>query len=390
MKQQQIQQFEKERIYTIQKDGSLVENEPYYRDNTVEFGDIVRGVLNGNTQDVAVRLIETTNTESTTLRIKNVNSDFSENYKDAVIENNRPVVMSGGIFSNLEAWEGDYNGNDFNKKGLAKQLTESGRDVWEIEMTGGKLAECDSCLDYTYEDLRDDYWTASLAAIQYYTDEITVDYVGHSNGCRVALSSLNLYQETGKDDVAKVQDLSNGNWVSVNLQASSSTPIVDTFIGVACPVTLNENTQMSDKARSADWLESESNGNIAMYHIRKQGLTHIYRQDYAKFISAPGIVFARTNEKISTNLMGFYNNLSINTEDSFTTVENLFNKVVLFAGISGYFLLGKGGDGVVPKEDMELLDNNLNNSELYYINENHKNIIKDNILKTIIREKLNE
>jgi len=131
MKNQQIQQFEKERIYTIQKDGSLVENEPYYRDNTVEFGDIVRGVLNGNTQDVAIRLVETTNSpDEVMLRIKNVNSDFSEDYVDAVLNSPKPVVMSGGIFSNLETWGSDG-------KGLAYELAESGRDVWEIEMTGG-------------------------------------------------------------------------------------------------------------------------------------------------------------------------------------------------------------------------------------------------------------
>src|SRR3989338_10026228 len=138
--------------------------------------------------------------------------------------------MSGGIFSNLEAWETS------SKDGLANKLArDEGRDVCEIEMTGGSIEENSSALDYTYQNLVEDYWPALMGAVQYYTGKITVDYVGHSNGCRVALSSLKNYQTTGKSNVAIVQNLMTGNNVNVNLQGAGGAHVVNTFVGVACP-----------------------------------------------------------------------------------------------------------------------------------------------------------
>src|SRR3989338_9664137 len=112
---------------------------------------------------------------------------------------------------------------------------DEGRDVWEIEMTCGSIEENSSVLDYTYQNLVEDYWSVLLGAVQYYTCKLTVDYVGHSNGCRVALSSLKNYQTTGKSNVAIVQNLMTGNNVNVNLQGAGGAHVVNTFVGVACP-----------------------------------------------------------------------------------------------------------------------------------------------------------
>ena len=143
------------------------ENFPHYHRNTPQFGNITEKILNGNTYDVAIRLVNTTNANPTTLRVKNVNSDFSANYRNTLASGNtRPVVLSGGLFNNLEMWEGEYTGQNFNDKGLAKQLAESGRDTWEIEVTGGPIAENISALKYKYSTLVDIYWVDSLSAIQ--------------------------------------------------------------------------------------------------------------------------------------------------------------------------------------------------------------------------------
>jgi len=267
------------------------------------------------------------------------------------------------------------------------EIEKDGRDVWEIEITGGELAEDEDALDYTYYDLVDEYWPASIAAVQYHTNEITTQYVGHSNGCRVALSSLNSYQETGKVDVSIVENLQTGNTETVDLQASSSTPVVDTFVGVACPVVLNDNSQSSDKARAmgTDYIPK---GDIAINNIRARGLNHIYRQDYSKYLALYGGVLS-SDKKISTNLMDFYNDLGINLYSFLLIDGNLFNKAILFAGTEGYLGLGMGGDGVVPLNDMKLLNNTLDNSSLYLIKENHGKIINNNELKLIIRGELN-
>ena len=74
-----------------------------------------------------------------TIRIKNLNSEFSTAYKDNIVENPMPVVFSGGLFSDLFRWE---QGSLLTlSNGLARQMVEEGRDSWEIEVTGGPLIE---------------------------------------------------------------------------------------------------------------------------------------------------------------------------------------------------------------------------------------------------------
>jgi hypothetical protein len=61
------------------------------------------------TRLVAVKPVMTRETtsygENTTLRVKNVNSDFSDNYIDAVGISDKSVVLSRGIHSNLFSWQ---------------------------------------------------------------------------------------------------------------------------------------------------------------------------------------------------------------------------------------------------------------------------------------------
>jgi parallel beta-helix repeat protein len=346
------------------------ENRKIYMKDGGAFGEVVDLVLRRENFNLAVKRVVTN--EGVSLRLKNLNFELSDSFRSFVDSVGRPVVMAGGIFSDLNAWEGEGDG-------LAFDLARGGKDVWEIEITGGEGSECDGCLDYTYDDLVDSFWPALVGAVQYFSGDVTVDYVGHSNGCRVALSSLGKYQDLGKRDVGIVEGF------EVDLEGG---PVVGGFVGVGCPVTLNENTQMSDKARVLD--NGIAKGDIAMEKIREKRLTHILRQDYGEHISFLGNIFGRSNSKISTNLMDFYKNISIDENTSFSIKNNLFYKVLLFTGTEGYVGGGMGGDGVVPKEDMEWLDEKINNSELYYIDENHGNMIENNNLKLITMEWLDE
>jgi len=114
-----------------------------------------------------------------------------------------PVILARGLWSNLHDWEPFGN-----------EIAATGRDTWLIEITGGPNQDCagravDNCPDYTFNDLTDTYFPKLINDVLTKSGQGTFDYVGFSNGCRTALSSL----EKGKVNPAKV----------------------DTFVGVGCP-----------------------------------------------------------------------------------------------------------------------------------------------------------
>ena len=191
-----------------------------------EFQKVVENILEDNNFEVSIKTVRTVN-DNTTLRLKNVNSDFSDSFKEAVVGNTKPVVLSRGIHSNLLTW------NDF-AKDIATDK-DSARDTWLIEMVGGPTIDEDcgkyDCPDYTFSDLKIYYWPALIAGVQNYSGKKQLDYVGFSLGCSAALESLELYQSTGKLNAGYVFDSITGNYLPADL---SSNP-VDTFVAVACP-----------------------------------------------------------------------------------------------------------------------------------------------------------
>ena len=204
--------------------------------------------------------------------------------------------MSGGIFSNLASWED--NGN-----GLARELANEGYDVWEIEMNGGENTECSTCPDYTYQDQVDYFWPALVAGVMNYSGKSQVNYIGHSNGCRVALSSLNSYSD-GKNNVGTAFNTESGQY-DINLNLPDKP--IDRFFGVACPTTLNDITGASELTR--ELKDDVPVGDTAMKKIREKNIQHIKRQEYSGKLKLLGWL-AKSDYKISTNLMDFYNNLS--------------------------------------------------------------------------------
>ncbi len=96
------------------------ESQTYFRKNSSGFSNVVRKILYDNNFEVAVKPIKTLSTtsygNSTILRVKNVNSDFSSDYKDAFGISDKPVVLSRGIHSNLFSWQ-DFVKLNYEKKG---------------------------------------------------------------------------------------------------------------------------------------------------------------------------------------------------------------------------------------------------------------------------------
>ncbi len=117
------------------------ENHLYYNSksgvNGERFRDVVEDILLDNNYEIAIKTVQTTSGTSygqnTTLRLKNLNSDFSPLFKDAIITNSKPIVMSGGIFSDLTTFEKTSSGS----LALGGELAQEGYDVWTIEMNGG-------------------------------------------------------------------------------------------------------------------------------------------------------------------------------------------------------------------------------------------------------------
>ena len=193
---------------------------------TPEFQKVVKNILSDNNFEVAIKTVRTVN-DNTTLRIKNINSDFSQSFRDAVVDDTRPIVFSGGLWNNLFYWE--------NNKVLTANLIEKGRDLWEIEITGGPQEDKPNSPNYSYNDSRDYYWPALIAGVQKYSNKNSLQYVGHSNGCGVALASLNLYSASGKNNAGYYFDADTGKYLLTDL---TSAP-VDTFVGIGCPGALD-------------------------------------------------------------------------------------------------------------------------------------------------------
>ncbi|MBI2140888.1 hypothetical protein HYU16_00540 [Candidatus Woesearchaeota archaeon] len=240
------------------------ETKLHMRNNNITLANDVRKILFDNNFEVAVKPVKTLSStsygNSTILRVKNVNSDFSANYRNATGISDKPVVLSRGIHSNLFSWQ------DF-----ARELTGEGFDAWLIEMVGGPYTDdtsadgCGSnCPNYTFNDLRDFYWPASIAGIQKYSGKNKIDYVGFSLGCSAALESLEAHQ-TGKNNTGYYFDYDTGQYKFTNL---SPYP-VDTFVGIGCPGNFT-------KLASLTWLLKESESSFGIIQdLKDQGKKHV-------------------------------------------------------------------------------------------------------------------
>lgn len=183
------------------------------------FRNIVKNSLRKQNYDTSIKLVKTTNADNVTLRIRHLSPQNTPSLRNAIIEDNKPVVLAHGIHSDLTSWE------DF---GI--ELAKVGHDPWLIEPYGGPDTdtECSpNCPDYDFSDLKTYYWPALIAGVQAYSGENNLSYVGYDLGCTVGLESLELYP-SGQSDIGYY--LPSGEWLLTDL---SDDPI-DTFVGVGC------------------------------------------------------------------------------------------------------------------------------------------------------------
>ncbi len=323
-------------------------NKPYYNQRGSDaFANVVAKILNNNNFEITIKTVKTTN-DNTTLRLKNINSDFSANFTDAVIGNSRPVVLARGLWSNLLSW------NEFGKK-LAFDK-DYARDTWLIEITGGpEQDENPNSPNYYYVDLVDYYWPALITGVQNYSAQKVLDYVGFSNGCRVGLDSARNWT-SGKNNSGYVFDTTTGNYIISNLGNNS----INTFIGVGCPGAF--------QGQSAFSQSFGEHGNNILNFFTNRGITHISGHELGERLEEGcGITDIKCSRaadslqeigdlRISRNLGSDYLNFITNTNDNQPGNGLQIPRLLIIYGqhprVLG-FTVELDSDGVVTRQDAE-------------------------------------
>ena len=348
------------------------ENRDYYRQNNANFANVVTKILADNNYEVAIKTVRTYN-DNTTLRLKNINSDFSQNFKNVIVNNSKPIVLSRGIHSNLFTWE------DFGKELAFDE--KSARDTWLIEMVGGPTIDEDckpsgayNCPNYTFTDLKTYYWPALIAGVEEYSGQNQIDYAGFSLGCSVALESLKLYGSSGKNNAGYYLDTDTGNYLVTNL----ATNPVDSFIAVACPGNF---TRLSTFIQAfnetfgfVNWSTRFIYGNhIVSKNINTEILDVLEITDPTLYKQFSGLIvfFAKigSGNRLSMNIYNeFYDWINGPSKPDLGKNVSLNNLMVIQGDSDNYLGMTDNTDMIVPVEDLRQVCKNVNSNNKYYLN----------------------
>ena len=327
-------------------------NKDNYKLSNNAFRNIVRNALNDEMFTIEDKTVATNN--GIVLRLRNlkpgVSSDYLEYLSSSGVPVELPVVLAHGIFSNLTTWEV-----------LGSELSNTGRDTWLIEITGGPNQDCDNCVDYTFDDLTNDYVPALLNGVLSFTGKNNLQYVGFSNGCRAALDSL----ERNQFDSNKVE----------------------TFVGVACPGAFEELSLVDSGILLVD--------DIVIKNIQDKNINHVDVGDLFKFgLLNKNVITNEETGKISLNLWKDYLFFMSSSNDTQP------GKIIIpkFGIIQGN-ALGKS-DGIVPTIDEDSIYSNVKlrpstNNNINPIKQSfkvlalHSNLDTTQKSKTLIRKLLN-
>lgn len=334
------------------------ENNKWYNIKTPEFYAIVDKALFGKadermidvkTNDVMLRVIELTprNTE----KMNNFRNDI-----------NLPVVLARGLWSNLYSWQ-EYG----------VELADNGRKVYLIEITGGPEQDCSLCVNYNYSDLTLEYWPALIGTVQTINNGSSIQYVGHSNGARVGISSLELYNEVGKANSGFYLD--NNTWVNVSMSAHP----IDTYIAVGMPGAFDGSSALSGLI---EWR-----GNIIQEKIKDNELTHVTISNIQTFgLTNLNYMGKNGSDTISVNLWNNYYYWILYENDSQPGINLSLDNFMVIQG-TGFM----NNDGIVTTKDEESLYTNINSTNKYYFTyfSTHIGLPDRNDVRKVMNELLN-
>ena len=204
-----------------------------------------------------------------------------------------------------------------------------------------------------------------------------MDYVGFSNGCRVALDSLKNWSSSGKSNAGYVFDSVAGNYLAADL---SSSP-VDTFVGVGCPGAFEGISPIKTLLNLF--------GNSAMQNLKNDGISHITRNQLLPLIPDPdlNLISDKGDTKISVNLFEKYVNFASDTNDNQPGEGLTLGKLAIIQGN----LLISPSDGVVTLIDSQKIYNNISTGEKKRISivSSHSSLPDGKIARSLIKKTIN-
>ncbi len=323
-------------------------NNKHYNVNNDEFKKIVKNALNDEMFNEFNYNVTTSN--NIVLRLKNLKPNISLDYLEYLnstgVPTELPVVLAHGLFSNLTTWEV-----------LGAEISNTGRDTWLIEITGGPSQDCDDCIDYTFYNLTDIFVPALLNGVLNFTGKNNLQYVGFSNGCRAALDSL----ERNKFDSNKVE----------------------TFVAVGCPGAFEELSLIDSGIILVD--------DKILTNLKNKNVNHVDIGDILKLgLLNKNVISEHETGKISLGLWKDYLQFMSFTNDSQPGKIN----VTKFAVIQGNAL--GSSDGIVTIIDensiysnIKLKNSSINikpskqNLKVFAV---HSNLDSRSISKTLIKK----
>lgn len=297
------------------------------------------------------------------LRIMNIKPLTSQKYIKYTTNNiSQPVVFAAGLWNNLTTFQE-----------FGQQMSDEGRNVYLAEITGGPGQDCETCINYNYSDLTQDFWPALIASIQTREQTQTVQYVGYSNGCRSALSSLEIYNEVGYTGGAYFE---NGVWTNATLTANP----VDTFIGIACPGAFEGFNPVQNYITRKNKEESMilKLNNWSRYHNSKEELVENFIYNNTEYTD--------NNPTISLGLLTNYLNF-IEDNNDIQPGHISINNAHIIHGTLGIIPT----DIIATVEDSISIYQNINSdqkSRLVFYN-HHGNIIESKQVQKITQKLLN-
>ena len=269
------------------------------------------------------------------------------------------------------------------KKMITEDMAEAGREGWLIEVTGGPNLECDTCKDYTYDDLVDDYWPASVAAALSYSERDgalkrnpsldKADYVGFSNGCRAALDALSEHGN-GYSNNWKIEN-TNG---TLNTDTSLPASLIDTFVGVGCLGAFEGSSEFSTCMKKyGDQLfthfQNKNDEHITSGELRKELLTLAPPLSLCWRM----VRFLKEGEgPVSKNLLAQYLTwIKLSTDQQPANGLSL-NKLMILEGSERGKFTNNSDDDVVTTNDAQSIYDNINaNQKFYFSNFYQHNLI---------------
>jgi hypothetical protein len=332
-------------------------NQPDIYKNNDAFKNIVHQALFGK----YVESNETVKTlQGVVLNLKHLGNKNSDLLKQYLNVSSYPVVMAGGLWSDINAW-----------KGLGQELADNGRDVWLAEITGGNNTECDVCNDYTYNDIVNYHVPAVVGGVVQYTGESKIQWVGHSNAGRAGLDFLTAHS-TGMSPAGQYWD---GD--SYEFDSFAANP-VETYVGVGVPGAFEGDSPFSRCMKTYGYEMLNKTSDKTHLSQKEVGRALITQLPVDPYCVAIGFLMV-SDDKISSNLVTqYYNWINSTTDTQPGTGISGLNTAKIIYGTQDYSVT-TDSDYVVSVADSIAIYGNINAGSKYL---NERGVIHTEMTET--------